>query len=277
MFEYEGKTYKKLALHGGGCPMLGHYIGLFKSLNWFETWESFTIPLVTTSAGSIAILFSILNILDKRADVSFIFNAVFEESQNLLQNLDSKSIISYEFFDNLIKTNFACIYDVTFQDLKNLSPNMDWTVCCTKYTNFEFSSERYGTHTPDVVVWKACVASMALPVIFSPIEINGSLFVDGYFSDWIKDTDDVDTLHIMGEEIDLIQLSTGITLFDELLNVFKKAFLALVNKTEPINVCKVYLTASVFTDFLSEEYIQSGKSMSEKFVLKSKNPLVVST
>lgn len=272
---FDGKDYKKLALHGGGNPMFGHYVGLFETLKWFENFESFSVPLITSSAGSMAILYFILKMKDKNKDVSYIFSKILEECENVLSNLDQKSVISFEFLDNLISKDFECMYNLTFKDLNEINPNFEWTVCCSKYNNYEFSLKTYGTHTPDVVIWKACLASMALPIIFPPIEIDGCLNCDGDFSGWIEGLDIIDDesiLHIGPRKSFTsigLQIKTDLNLIDEFLQFSICCFLRMMKKKEPIHgVNRIDFTASVHKHFLSEEYIESGKLMAEKFVLK---------
>ena len=279
MVHFDGKDYTKIALHGGGSPMVGHYVGLFESLKWFEDFESLNTPLITCSAGSMAIFYFIYKIKNKGENVyedfSKLYSIVHEECENVLSNLDQRSIVSFDFMDNLISTTFECMYNMTFKDLNELNPNFEWTICCSKYDNFEFSLETYGTHTPDVVIWKACLASMALPILFPPIEINGFLNCDGDFCDWIEGLDLVDDesiLHI-GPKKKLknvgIQSNTELMLIDELLNFSMCCYLKMMKKKEPTHgINRIEFPALIHKHYLSEEYIESGKLMAKKFVLK---------
>ena len=101
MVHFDGKEYKRLALHGGGNPMFGHYIGLFETLKCFEDLATFDIPLITSSAGSVAIMYFVLRSQDENADISFMFSKVMEECENVLGNIDQKSVISFEFLENM--------------------------------------------------------------------------------------------------------------------------------------------------------------------------------
>lgn len=80
MIQFDGKNYNKMALHGGGNPMFGHYVGLFEKLEWFEDLESkhLNIPFITSSAGSMAILYFILK-LKSKCDVKNVVNEVFSK------------------------------------------------------------------------------------------------------------------------------------------------------------------------------------------------------
>tara|TARA_B110000027_G_C16110073_1_gene297295 strand:+ start:962 stop:1789 length:828 start_codon:yes stop_codon:yes gene_type:complete len=275
MIHFDGKDYQKIALHGGGSPMFGHYVGLFETLKWFEDFESFSVPLITSSAGSMAIMYFILKMKDKNKDVSYIFSKIVEECENVLSNLDQKSVVSFEFLDNLVSTDFECMYNMTFKDLNEINPNFEWTICCSKYDDYEFSLKTYGTHTPDVVIWKACLASMALPVIFPPIKIDGCLNCDGDFSNWVEGLDIIDDesiLHIAPKKNSTsigFQINTELMLIDEFLKFSICCFLRMMNGNDPIHgVNRIEFTASIHKHFLSEEYIESGKLMAEKFVLK---------
>lgn len=275
MFELEGKMYKKLALHGGGCPMFGHYVGLFESLKLFDDFERFNIPLVTSSAGSVAILYFLIKFLDKTADIQILFEKIYEECGNVLSNMDQTSVISYDFIDNIVKTKFKCVYNLTFSDLQKMNPNIDWTVCCSTYENFDFSLRTYGTKTPEVVVWRACVASMAVPIILPPVHINGCLVCDGDFSDWVRDlhmVDDTDFLHI-GSRIYVNEIGfkvhTEIPLLDETIKFAIRCFKNMSTQTQPNHgVLRTSFTCALDKHFFSDEYIDSGKSMSKVFVLK---------
>ena len=139
MIHFDGKDYQKIALHGGGSPMFGHYVGLFETLRWFEDFESFSVPLITSSAGSMAILYFVLKMKDENKDVSYVFSKIVEECENVLSNLDQRSVVSFEYLDNLISTDFECIYNMTFKDLNEINPDFEWTICCSKYDNYEFS------------------------------------------------------------------------------------------------------------------------------------------
>lgn len=274
MVHFDGKDYQTIALHGGGYPMFGHYIGLFKTLKWFEDFKSLNTPFITSSAGSMAILYFVLKMKDESKDVSFLFSRLAQEAENVLSNFDQKSVISYDFIDNLISTEFECIYKMTFRDLNELNPNFKWTICCAKYDNFELSLQTYGTHTPDVIMWKACIASSALPILIAPIEINGCLNCDGDLSNWVEGMDlvnDESILHIgpksrTSMEIDI---KTEIKLIDEIIQFSSNCFLRMMKKKESVyGITEIEFNASLNKDFLSEEYIESGRLMADKFVLK---------
>lgn len=271
MLHFDGKDYKKLALHGGGSPMFGHYVGLFETLKWFEDFESLNIPFITSSAGSMAILYFILKMKDEKKDVSYIFSKVMEECENVLSNLDQRSVVSFDFLDNFMSTDFECVYNMTFKDLHEINPNFEWTICCSKYDNFEFSLQTYGTHTPDVLIWKACLASAAVPIVFPPIELNGFLNCDGDLSNWTEGLDIIDDdsiLHI-GPSDSNIQINTELMLIDELLNFSICCFRRMMKNKEPVHgVNRIEFTLSIHKHFFSEEYIESGKLMADKFVLK---------
>lgn len=285
MINFDGEDYKKIALHGGGNPMFGHYVGLLESLKWFEDFESEylnNIPFVTSSAGSMAILFFVYKIKSKDAYedvfkvVSQLFSKLIDECENVLSNLDQKSIISFDFLDNLVSTEFGCIYDMTFKDLNDLIPNFDWTICCSKHDNFEFTLQTYGTHTPEIVIWKACFASMSLPIIFPPIEINGCFNCDGDFSNWVEAmaiSNDSSILHI-GPKRNVsspggLPLNTEITLMDEFIKLATVSFLRLMKNNEPAHgVNRIEFMSCINKHFFSDEYIESGRLMAKKFVLK---------
>jgi hypothetical protein len=164
---------------------------------------------------------------------------------------------------------------MTFKDLNEINPNFEWTICCSKYNNFEFSLQTYGTHTPDVVIWKACSASAAVPIMFPPIELNGFLNCDGDFSNWIEGLDIVDDeniLHIGPQKNSTsigIPINTELMLIDEFLKFSICCFCRITKKKEPTHgVNRIEFPASIDKHFLSDEYIESGKLMAERFVLK---------
>jgi hypothetical protein len=278
MIKFDGKDYNKIALHGGGNPMFGHYVGLFEKLEWFELESKhLNVPFITSSAGSMAILYFVYKLkseCDVKNVVNEVFSKVMEEIENVLSNLDQKSIISVDYLDSLISKDFECMYDMTFKDLNELIPEFEWTVCCSK--QYDFKLQTYGTHTPDVVIWKACLASMALPVIFPAIEIDGCFNCDGDLSNWVEEMnilDDSSILHI-GPKLNFvnlggINLSTEITLIDEMLKIVSISLLKMLRKKEAFHgVNRTELVSGMDKHFFSNEYIESGRLMAEKFVLK---------
>lgn len=277
MFEFDGKTYKKMALYGGGCPMIGHYIGLFDETNMFGDLPSLRIPMITSSAGSVAVMLCLFKRLDATFETdSFhgIFEFLWEEALNVLDNLDKGSIIGNEAIERWVKRlDKPELYNLTFGDLKAMSPGFEWTVCCSEHGTFDLKT--FGTHTEDVVVWRACLASGSLPVVFEGVEIHGSLNCDGDFTDWVGGLglqDDVDCLHITSSRDPDHQMTfdTGVPLFDEALRFVLRCHLRLTMKTAPRGgVTRCDFAGNVHRHFLSREYVASGEAMAEKFVLKS--------
>ena len=277
MFHLDGKEYKKLALHGGGTPMLGVYLGMFEKLNFDES--ILNIPFITSSAGSMAILFFLMKKIMKNTDIRAIFTKIFsiilEEFENVLSNFEQKGIVSSQLFDDLISTECSLIYNMTFKDLSELYPNLDWTICCSKYNNYEFSLITYGPHTPGVKIWKACLGSMSVPILFEPVEINGTLNSDGSLAAWVQELDLIDdqtVLHIGASKAsnefgDTVY--TGVSLIDELIGFFSCSLMNMVRKPVPSHgILTTEFLTSITKDIFSEEYIESGKLIAEKFVLK---------
>ena len=277
MFYLDGKEYKKLALHGGGTPMLGVYLGMFENLKFDES--ILNIPFITSSAGTMAMMFFLMKKIMKNTDIKAVFSKIFsnfwEEIENVLSNFEQKGIISSKFIDNQISTECPSIYNITFKDLSELYPKLDWTICCSKYDNYEFSLTTYGPHTPDVKLWKACLASMSVPIIFEPIEINGTLNCDGSLASWVKELgliDDQTVLHI-GPSASCNQfedtINTGVLLVDEFIRFASCSFMRMTRHPTPSHgVLRTEYNCSIAKDIFSEEYIESGKLIAEKFVLK---------
>lgn len=274
--EFDGKEYTKLALHGGGGSMLGHYVSFFEKLGILNDIKSFEIPVVTSSAGSLAVFFNVMKHFKKDACFGHIFDLLQEECANVLDNLDKKSVISCAFLESLITNddNLSPMCDITFGDLKNINTYLEWTVCCSTFNNGRYSTHTFGTHTPDVLVWKAVLASASLPVIFEAVEINGSLYCDGDISDWVAHLNIQDApeyLHITATPPDynmLFDNYTEIPLVDEMLKFLYYSIVNNFRKTRATNVLIADVRGEISRNFLSKEYRNSGQKMAEKLVLK---------
>lgn len=283
MFEFDNKVYKKLALHGGGCPMFGHYIGLFDKTGMFDDFKSFDTPLITSSAGSMCVMYFILKYLERGNQTSmhnkmyYVYEKILGEVGNILDNLDQKSVITFEFIENLFKSHFSILYNLTFQDLNKIIPHLDWTVCCSKCDDHThscpFTVHTFGTHTPNVPIWKACIASMSVPILFAPVEINGNLFCDGEFSDWVSALhliEDSECLHILCKRFQCFDTAfTDISLLDESIRFIINSIQTMTQKSKPAHGWyRTEYSSSIDKFFLSTEYIKSGQIMADKFVLK---------
>ena len=271
MFEFDGKAYSKLALHGGGCSMLGHHVGFLEETGIFENPASSGISLVTSSAGSLAVLICIFRRMHADLPVGMMYDLVCDEMMNVFHRLEGMSILSNEFFKSLFHSH-PDLLDLTFADLKVTIPALEWTICCSEAKTFDLKT--FGTHTEDVRVWEACLASASLPVLCEGFWIRGSLNMDGDYVDWVRGLGmegDTDCLHILSKRFceESVTYDTGLRLLDEVLSFFHRCHFRLSQRSLPEEgVFYTPLQGCLNKNPLSNEFVDEGKKTAQKLVLK---------
>ena len=275
MFQFDNKEYEKLALHGGGTPMLGHYISFFEETRLLTDLKSFNVPIITSSAGSVAFMYQVVACLYPefriREVVCDMFACFLLQIENIIESTDQTSICSLSFIEEICRKYIPdAFFTLTFGDLTVINPNLEWTVCCTVF-DLGFHHRSLGTHTPDVSVWQACLASASVPVVFPGVQINGEFLFDGDFSDWVAKNDDETILHIQpcsGGAIAAFDLRSEITLLDEAVKLIGWCFTHIVAKTKARSIFEIQIPASLTANPLSEEFLAVGRKMATMFVLK---------
>ena len=104
--------------------------------------------------------------------------------------------------------------NVTFRELRTMHATT-LVVYATRLNGVQRRDEMVvrfdADRTPDVAVWRAVVASAALPLVFTPVQIDGALYIDGGIGEMIPRDPDLDpdeTLALfLGPESDLPYLN----------------------------------------------------------------------
>lgn len=280
MFQFDGKEFKKLALHGGGSPMLGHYLSFFEDTGLLTDLKSFNVPIITSSAASLAFMYYLAASLypevcaGPKEIAPNLFAWFLSQLENVIESIDQNSILSMPCVEKILRDNFPdALFTLTFGDLTVINPNLEWTVNCSVFDKCCFRPRALGTHTPEVLVWQACLASASVPIVFPGLEIHGELLVDGDFSDWVAENDAAkeEVLHVapcFGGAAKMFDLRSEITLLDEALKFVGRCFMHIVTKTPAKSLYEVPIAANLSANPLSEEFLAEGRKMAEMFVLK---------
>ena len=176
---------KHLILSGGswkGFYMLGVLKKLFneKYMNLDEI-ES----IWGTSVGSLIGVFLCLK-LDWESIVNFCSNKPFKVNEfeinfeNILNIYNTCGIFDIEIFYNIIN-----LFNAQNLDLKNITlkefydfSNKDLHIFAVNYENLETIDFNHETH-PDVKLIEAVYCSCCIPIVFKPLKINGTIYLDG--------------------------------------------------------------------------------------------------
>lgn len=172
--------YNKLVLSGGGIKG-GMYLGMLKCFEENDIILEYLNEIVGTSIGA---LFGMLILLGYTSEelVTLFFSTDFEKLKNpSFLNLDS----GYGFDDGMLIETFIkkCIsqkgYDIhiTLKDLYSIT-KINF-VTCGYNVNLKNKIFFCKDSHPDLKLYKAVRASLSIPIMFSPVKINGCLIVDG--------------------------------------------------------------------------------------------------
>lgn len=175
--QYNNKSV--LVLSGGSFKGLS-YIGVIKALEKLDIRKYLNI-FVGTSIGSIfAFLLSLNSYIEEIEDFvnTLDFNKIFKFNlKNLycqygLNNGDNIIKILEDF---IIKKNFKT--SLTFKELKDATNN---TLIINSSNITKRQNEVFDyINTPDIEIIKAIRMSISIPLVFTPIEYNNCLYVDG--------------------------------------------------------------------------------------------------
>jgi len=174
------QAVKYLTFKGGGAKGLG-YIGSLIELEKHRPLASFS-GFSGTSAGAITALLCAMEVpLREAADLMFSTDfstwldhewGVFRDAHNLRVHYGwCRSEVPRQWLQEVVE-KYTGSADSNFLDLpKKL-------VVCTYNTNTG-TPIYYGLHDPLCPVVDAVLASMSIPVVWEPVEIDGQLCVDG--------------------------------------------------------------------------------------------------
>lgn len=173
---------KHIAIAGAGttgCAYLGVY-SCFEKYVVFENVETY----IGTSAGALSALCMLLNLSSR--DLNEIVTPLFSSFDNIAPAFDISLMITNYGLDNgynlknLVKRLLALrgLSDtITFAKLYEFFPKkLIFVSTNVSKSKTEFLS--YETY-PDLSVVDALFMSMCVPFLFTPVEYNGNLFVDG--------------------------------------------------------------------------------------------------
>jgi NTE family protein len=177
------KKYDTLVLSGGSLKCIAQ-IGCIKYLEENNILHDI-INYVASSAGTIVSLFLILNYTFDEIKDFFIKNLKDENIINIdpsqcVQILDTYGINDGNIIVELVKRIIykkLYVNDINFIELAKIT-GKNFSVCVSnildKKTEY-FSLE----NTPELSVITAIRTSCGIPILFTPIEINNKLYVDG--------------------------------------------------------------------------------------------------
>jgi len=161
------------------------YTGIYRYLKQYKLLGQLR-HLVGCSMGSIFAFLIALNlpvetleelILETTRDIQL--NTF--DPEDILYISSKKGLFSLERYDALFQKALNLVYKdvgrVTLQEFSKLTgKNVYFTVFCLNTLNVEYLSN---TTTPDMDLFKAIRASMAIPGLFHPVIMNDKYYVDG--------------------------------------------------------------------------------------------------
>lgn len=199
-----------LVLSGGSFKGLA-YMGVIKALGKLDIRRHLNI-FVGTSIGSIfAFLLSLNSYIEEIEEFvnSLDFNNLFKFNfKNLFYNygLNNGDDIVKMLGDFVIKKNYNS--NLTFLDLKNKTNNI-LIINASNITKRQNEVFDY-INTPNLEIIKAIRMSISIPLIFTPIEYNNCLYVDGGITNSFMYSYTIKTLNIKENKI------IGVLLNDEI-------------------------------------------------------------
>ena len=175
---------KHLVFSGGG-PTVYKYLGALQQLEGANVFNSANIESVygTSAGGMLGVVLSckydwttIIDYFVKRP-----WHHAFKITPNDLFNVyEKKGIINQTFIDILFKPLFDAKdipMNITMKGLFELS-GIDLHLFTLELNSFEICDISHKTH-PDLSVLTAVHMTSAIPVLFSPVCIEGKCYVDG--------------------------------------------------------------------------------------------------
>ena len=199
-----------LVLSGGSFKGLA-YMGVIKALGKLDIRRHLNI-FVGTSIGSIfAFLLSLNSYIEEIEEFvnTLDFNNLFKFNfKNLFYNygLNNGDDIVKILGDFVIKKNYNS--NLTFLDLKNKTNNI-LIINASNITKRQNEVFDY-INTPNLEIIKAIRMSISIPLIFTPIEYNNCLYVDGGITNSFMYNYTIKTLNIKENKI------IGVLLNDEI-------------------------------------------------------------
>lgn len=174
--------YDTICLSGGGIKGIC-MIGAFKKLKENNIINFQEIKkYIGTSIGSIICFLLILSYTPYEL-IDFVLHLNFKKLESdidcelLFENYgidDGTKVISV--IQTLLYDKLEC-YNITFKELYQKT-NKEFTIIATNYTTKEESEFSY-KKTPDLSVILAIRMSIAIPLVFTPVEYERNIYIDG--------------------------------------------------------------------------------------------------
>lgn len=175
---------KHIVISGGGHSILSFY-GTMKESNIKKYWDYANIESIYgSSAGSIMAVILSLNIDWELLDNYFlnrpwekVFSLNFESLFSIFNNF---GMFSNQVIIDLLNPLFKCNdidINITIKELYDIN-HIDIHIITTELFNFESIDISHKTH-PDWKVVDAVYASCAIPILFIPLKIDNTFYLDG--------------------------------------------------------------------------------------------------
>jgi predicted acylesterase/phospholipase RssA len=176
-----------LVLSGGGMRGV-LFVGALRYL-YLENMHKNITHIAANSIGSFVALFITFKLTIEEAERVIytsagdtnLCNIPTKNYYKIVSNLGLCSISHFmEHLRKVLRVKYPDIEDITFKEAsKRFGVNLYFsTTNINRCENRIFSIE----DTPDVSIFTACEASMAIPLIFNPVAIDGEYYYDGAFS-----------------------------------------------------------------------------------------------
>jgi predicted acylesterase/phospholipase RssA len=176
-----------LVLSGGGMRGV-LFVGALRYL-YLENMHKNITHIAANSIGSFVALFITFKLTIEEAERVIytsasdtnLCNIPTKNYYKIVSNLGLCSISHFmEHLRKVLRVKYPDMEDITFKEAsKRFGVNLYFsTTNINRCENRIFSIE----DTPDVSVFTACEASMAIPLIFNPVAIDGEYYYDGAFS-----------------------------------------------------------------------------------------------
>jgi predicted acylesterase/phospholipase RssA len=176
-----------LVLSGGGMRGV-LFVGALRYL-YLENLHKNITHIAANSIGSFVALFITFKLTIEEAERVIytsagdtnLCNIPTKNYYKIVSNLGLCSISHFvEHLRKVLRIKYPDMEDITFKEAsKRFGVNLYFsTTNINRCENRIFSIE----DTPDVSVFTACEASMAIPLIFNPVAIDGEYYYDGAFS-----------------------------------------------------------------------------------------------
>jgi predicted acylesterase/phospholipase RssA len=176
-----------LVLSGGGMRGV-IFIGALRYL-YIENLHKNITHIAANSIGSFVALFITFKLTIEEIE-TIIYNSIGDNNlckiptknyYKIISNLGLCSISHFmEHLRKLLRIKYPDMKDITFMEAsKRFGINLYFsTTNINRCENRIFSIE----DTPDISIFTACEASMAIPLIFNPVVIDGEYYYDGAFT-----------------------------------------------------------------------------------------------